>query len=213
MTNIGILGTGNVARAVAAKAAEAGHDVVLGSRDPSGRKGLGLPVVSVGDAIDHGDIVVNATPGTESLALLTPFATPLRGKILLDIAVGLTADLGLAHPNSSIAEELQEALPGTSVVKTLCTMDATVMVDPGRLSGPSTVFLSGDDAGAKARVAELLGEFGWPEDSRTDLGGIGTARGQEHLALLFIGAAGALGSYVFNFRLVPDAPERAAERG
>ncbi|GGZ16896.1 oxidoreductase [Streptomyces inusitatus] len=208
MTNIGFIGTGNVARAVAAKAAAVGHDVVLGSRAPGDREGLGLPVVSVGDAIAHGDIVVNATPGTESLALLAPFASALQGKILLDIAVGLTADLGLAHPNSSVAEELQEALPGTPVVKTLCTMDAAVMVEPDRLTGPSTVFLSGDDAGAKARVGRLLGDFGWPEDSRTDLGGIATARGQEHLALLFIGVAGALGSHVFNFRLVPDAPGR-----
>lgn len=77
------------------------------------------------------------------------------------------------------------------------------MTDPGALSGGSTVFLSGDDAEAKARVVALLEDLGWPADSRLDLGGIETSRGQEHFALLFLGIADALGTYTFNIRVVP----------
>ncbi|MFI1014480.1 NADPH-dependent F420 reductase [Streptomyces sp. NPDC020965] len=205
MTKIGFIGTGNVARAVATAAAAAGHDVVFGSRDPAGRTDLALPVVSVADAVAHGDIVVNATPGTVSLDLLTPLRAQLAGKVLLDIAVGMTETWELAHPNSSIGEQIQEALPDTKVVKTLVTMDATVMVDPGSLTEPGTVFLSGEDAEAKRVVAALLGDLGWPEESRLDLGGISTSRGQEHLALLFVGVAGAIDSHAFNFHVVRSA--------
>ncbi|WP_405797157.1 NADPH-dependent F420 reductase [Streptomyces sp. NBC_01506] len=202
---IGFLGTGNVARAVATAAAAAGHDVVLGSRDPKAAadRELGLPVAGLTEAVEHGETVVNATPGTVSLELLGGLRKELAGKILLDIAVGLTDDMALAHPNSSIGEQLQRALPDTRVVKTLVTMDSAAMVDPGGLSGESTVFLSGDDAGAKAEVGALLGDLGWPADSRLDLGGIETARGQEHHALLFIGIAEALGTHTFNIRVVP----------
>jgi len=193
-----------VAKAVAAGGVAAGHDVVLGSREPDSRKGLGFRVVTLAEAAAHGDIVVNATPGDDaSLDLLRALRPQLAGKVLLDIAVGLTGTLDLAHPNSSIAEQIQRALPETKVVKTLCTMDSTVMTSPEVLTGPSTVFLSGDDAGAKERVGALLGDFGWPAESRLDLGGIGTARGQEHMALLFIAMANSLGSHTFNVKVVP----------
>lgn len=205
MTRIGFIGTGNVATAVASRAAALGHDVVLGSRDPARKKDFEQPVVSLAEAIDHGDIVVNATPGTDSIALLAPHAPKLAGKVLLDIAVGLTESWDLAHPNSSIGEEIQQALPDTKVVKTLCTMDATVMVAPDSLTGPSTVFLSGDDAEAKAQVSALLRDLGWSDETQLDIGGITTSRGQEHLALLFIGVAQALDSHTFNFSVVRSA--------
>jgi predicted dinucleotide-binding enzyme len=202
MTKIGFLGTGNVAKSVAAGAAAAGHNVVLGSRDPGSKTHFDLPVVTLAEAAAHGDIVVNATPGTESLALVTALAPQLAGKVLLDIAVGLTDTMELAHPNSSIGEQIQQALPDTKVVKTLCTMDSVVMIAPDLLSGPSNVFLSGDDTDAKEQVGALLADFGWSDESRFDLGGITTARGQEHMALLFIGVATTLGMHTFNFNVV-----------
>ncbi|WP_413752120.1 hypothetical protein [Streptomyces sp. R-74717] len=82
-------------------------------------------------------------------------------------------------------------------------MTASVMTDPGGLDGPSTVFLSGDDAEAKRTVGRLLDDLGRPASSRMDLGGITTARGQGHFALLFLGVAGALGTHVLNINLVP----------
>ncbi|MGW0698103.1 NADPH-dependent F420 reductase [Streptomyces sp. NPDC002867] len=203
MTNIAIIGTGNVARTLAAGAARTGHDVVLGSRDPQNRKDLDHPVVPVAEAAAHGDIVVNATPGTsESVELLASVRPQLVGKVLLDVTVALTPAMELVHHNDSVGEILQRALPDTKVVKTLCTMDASVMVRPELLTSPGTVFLSGDDAGAKERVGELLEGFGWPAASRLDLGGIATARGQEHFALLFVGVATALGAHVFNVEVL-----------
>nr|WP_107909660.1 NAD(P)-binding domain-containing protein [Streptomyces chartreusis] len=201
---IGLLGTGNVARALAQGWRAAGHDVLLGSRMPEERTELGLPVADLSATAAHADVLVNATPGTVSVELLHSIgASALAGKPLIDIGVGLTDDYTeLSHPNSSLAELIQEAFPRTPVVKTLCTMDSTVMIAPDSLDGPSTVFLSGDDTEAKRTAGRLLTDLGWPESSQLDIGGITTARGQEHFALLFMGIANGLGAHAFNIKVV-----------
>jgi predicted dinucleotide-binding enzyme len=201
---IGILGTGNVARALAAGWSTAGHDVLLGSRQPKERTDLGFAVAGLSEVVTHAEVVVNATPGTVSLKVLATIgATALAGKTLVDVGVGLSDDLtALSHPNSSLGEQIQEAFPQTSVVKTLCTMDASVMTEPGGLDSTSTVFLSGNSAAAKQITSRLLSDLGWPKFSQLDIGGITTARGQEHFALLFIGIANGLGTYTFNINVI-----------
>jgi predicted dinucleotide-binding enzyme len=161
-------------------------------------------VASLKDTAAHAEVLVNATPGTVSVELLHSIGAPaLEGTLLIDVGVGLSDDFTeLSHPNSSLGEQIQEAFPLTPVVKTLCTMDSTVMVAPGDLEGPSTVFLSGDDAEAKRTTGRLLTDLGWPPSSQLDIGGITTARGQEHFALLFMGIAGGLGSHTFNINVV-----------
>ncbi|MFF8830878.1 NADPH-dependent F420 reductase [Streptomyces sp. NPDC015131] len=202
---IGLLGTGHVAQALAKGWRAAGHEVLLGSRHPGERTGLGLPVASLGETAAHAEVLVNATPGTVSVELLRSIGAPaLAGIPLIDVGVGLSDDYTeLSHPNSSLGEQIQAAFPRTPVVKTLCTMDASVMTAPDTLDGPSTVFLSGDDAEAKRTTARLLTDLGWPASSQLDIGGITTARGQEHFALLFMGIAGGLGGHTFNIRVVP----------
>lgn len=212
---IGILGTGNVGRALAVGWAGAGHDVVLGSRRPDDTElraelaaalGEGVPVVNPSSAVVGAEVVVNATPGTASVPLLAEIGAPaLAGKVLLDVSVGFTEDGALSHPGESLGEEIQRTFPDTKVVKTLCTIDARLMGAPDSLEGPSTIFLSGDDAEAKRTAGGLLNELGWPTESLLDLGGITTARGQEHYSLLFLGIAGAIGSYGFGIRVVPPA--------
>ncbi|MEU6305781.1 NADPH-dependent F420 reductase [Streptomyces chartreusis] len=204
---IGLLGTGNVARALAHGWRAAGHDILLGSRKPEERTELGLPVADLSATAAHAEVLVNATPGTVSVELLHAIdASALAGKPLIDIGVGLTDDYTeLSHPNSSLAELIQEAFPRTPVVKTLCTMDSTVMIAPDSLDGPSTVFLSGDDPEAKRITGRLLTDLGWPQSSQLDIGGITTARGQEHFALLFMGIANGLGAHAFNIKVVTRA--------
>ncbi|OII63312.1 oxidoreductase [Streptomyces sp. CC53] len=201
---IGLLGTGNVARALAQGWRAAGHTVLLGSRRPGEREDLGLPVAGLGETAAHAEVLVNATPGNASLEVLRSLGAPaLAGTLLIDVGVGLSDDCTeLSHPNSSLAERIQEAFPLTRVVKTLCTMDSAAMVDPAGLDGPSTVFLSGDDAEAKEATGRLLTDLGWPPSSQLDIGGIATARGQEHFALLFMGIANGLGTHVFNINVV-----------
>ena len=74
------------------------------------------------------------------------------------------------------------------------------MVDPGLLGEATTVFVSGDDAEAKAVVTELLTAFG--HQDVIDLGGIETARGTEMLLPLWLRTMGALGTGMFNIKVV-----------
>ena len=198
---IGILGTGNVARVLATAWSKAGHEITLGSRDP-GSKTLDVPIKSVADTVQWADVVVNATPGVVSLATLSAVDARLfAGKTLIDLANALTPEFNLAYPNSSLAQQLQAALPSARVVKTLNTGAMTLLAAPRRI-GPSTVFLSGDDAGAKVETRGLLRDLGWSDDDVFDLGGIESARAAEHYTFLAYALGGALQTDAVNIRVV-----------
>ncbi|MEU6554353.1 NAD(P)-binding domain-containing protein [Streptomyces sp. NPDC046915] len=180
MTMIAILGNGRVGGSLATALTRAGHEVTVADRSPG----------SAADAVRTAQIVINATPGAGSLERLGELREELRGKILVDVSNatvdgpdGLPADL--LYPGSSLAEQLQEALPDTQVVKTLNTMLYTVMTAPAALGQTPTAFLSGRDPEAKQAVRGLLTDLGWHQEWMTDLGGIETARAAE-AAILFV---------------------------
>ncbi|KAB1978849.1 NADPH-dependent F420 reductase [Streptomyces triticiradicis] len=180
MTTIAVLGNGRVGGSLALALTRAGHEVTAADRSPG----------SAADAARTARIVINATPGAGSLERLVALREELRGKILVDVSNatvdgpdGLPADL--LHPGSSLAEQLQEALPDTRVVKTLNTMLHTVMTAPAALTQAPTAFLSGEDPEAKQVVRGLLADLGWQREWITDLGGIETARATE-AAILFV---------------------------
>ncbi|MCG5219923.1 NAD(P)-binding domain-containing protein [Streptosporangium soli] len=208
MTTIGILGSGNVARALAGRLREAGHEMTVGSRDPEGPvaaewAGTGVRVAGLPEAAGSAEVVVNAMPGWASLEVLTGLATLSPGQVLIDIANATEFDAnGFAsaplYPGGSLAEEIQRALPGVRVVKTLNTMHESVMADPGRLASPPSAFVSGDDTGAKQVVIGLLGDLGWPRDWIIDLGGVRTARVPEAFVLMVGDLVRALGPVPFG---------------
>lgn len=199
---IGILGTGRVAALLGSRWAEAGHTVTLGSRHPESATGSELSVVSSAAAVADNDVVVNATPGAVSLQLVEDIgADAFRGRILIDVANANTPDFALVYPNSSLGERLQAVLPGTKVVKSLNTAAMAVLTRPKALAD-SSVFLSGDDAEAKAVVSGLLEDFGWSSESIVDLGGIASARGTEHYFLMFAALMQSQHTSNFNIRLV-----------
>jgi 8-hydroxy-5-deazaflavin:NADPH oxidoreductase len=199
---IGILGTGGVAKTLARHWSAAGHQITFGSREPAARDGLDAPVLPFADAVAGSDVVVNATPGAASLEVAESIgAAAFTGKILIDVANASTASAELVYPNSSLAEKLQAALPQAHVVKTLNTAAMSVLTEPGSLP-PSNVFVSGDDAAAKATVTGLLADLGWKADDVIDLGGIASARGPEHYFLMFFAVVQSLHNPQFNIRIV-----------
>lgn len=223
--NFGVLGTGMVGRALSEKLSALGHDVMIGTRDPAQLRArtepdaYGNPPFSVwhaehpqvqlgtfAEAAAHGEIVVNATNGQGSLdALRQAGEAHLNGKILIDIANPLDVSRGMPPilsvcNDDSLAEQIQRAYPGVKVVKTLNTMNANIMVNPGLLSGEHDVFVSGNDPEAKATVTGLLRSFGW--QSVIDLGDLSTARGAEMVLPLWLRLFAALQTPMFNFKIV-----------
>jgi predicted dinucleotide-binding enzyme len=204
---IAILGTGRVGQTLGAALGRVGHDVVFGSRDPANRTALPAPVLFSADAVVGADVVVDAVQGVDTMPLLTSIgADRLDGTVLWDLANASNPDFSLAIPDDSLAHRIQEAFPGVKVVKAGNNVAAVVIADPTTLPARTTLFLSGDDAGAKVVVSSLLVDLGWPAESLFDLGGIANAYGQEHYLALFGSMLQKLDTPYFNIAVV-----RAAE--
>lgn len=222
---LAVLGTGTVGRAIADRLDELGHDVTIGTRDPDATlartdaDGMGNPayaewaghhagigLASFAEAAGRAEVVVNATSGGASLEVLAlAGADNLDGKVLIDIANPLDFSHGMpptlfVKDTDSLAEQIQRAFPTARVVKTLNTMTAALMVRPGELPEGSSVFVSGDDSEAKAVATALLQEFGHADV--IDLGDLSTARGTEMLLPVWLRLWGALGTPMFNFKIV-----------
>jgi predicted dinucleotide-binding enzyme len=158
------------------------------------------------DAAAFGEILFNCTSGRASLdALKMAGANNLKGKVLIDIANPLDFSKGMPPTlwvcnTDSLGEQIQHAFPEVKVVKTLNTMNCQVMVNPSLVPGDHDVFVSGNDAGAKATVTRVLKDgFGWK--SVIDLGDITTARGVEMLLPIWITLRGQLQTGTFNFKI------------
>ena len=214
---VGVLGTGPVGRAVAGRLAGLGHDVTMGTRDPGDTAGReeyaawaaehgGVGLGTFAEAASGAELVVNAAGGDVSLSILdSAGAANLAGKVLLDISNPLDHSQGFpprlfVKDDDSLAETIQRAHPDAKVVKSLNTMNNSVMVDPQQLGQDTSVFVSGDDADAKAVVTELLRSMG--HGDVIDLGGLETARGAEMWLPLWIRLAMALGGSDFNLKVV-----------
>ena len=224
--NIAILGTGMVGRTLAGKLAALGHDVVVGTRDvdelmarTEPTRGGRVPpfsqwhetnsavnVDTFAGAAAIGEILFLAAAGNAAIDVLKGAREDnLEGKVLIDVSNPL--DHSYSPPalsvcnTESLAEQIQNTFPRTKVVKALNTMNASVMADPRAVGdGDHNVFMSGNDATAKEKVAELLREFGW--EYIVDLGDITTARGTEMYLPLWLRAMQALGTSNFNLKLV-----------
>jgi predicted dinucleotide-binding enzyme len=220
---IGIIGSGVVAQTLGSKLVELGHDVVLGTRDPQKIDEKKLfastlrewleqiqnraKLATFAEAAAHGEILINATSGTVSLdALKLAAAGKVGPKILIDAANELDHSKGmppavLASQERCLAEKIQAAFPNLKVVKTLNTIGAPVMVNPKAVGGGDhTVFVSGNDAEAKAQVTTLLRSFGWSDV--LDLGDIGSARGPEMYMAMWIRLWGATQTGMLNVKVV-----------
>ncbi|MEM6727909.1 MAG: NAD(P)-binding domain-containing protein [Pseudomonadota bacterium] len=211
---IAVLGTGMVGQALATKLAALGHDVMMGARAPGNAKAAAWAAENAAqsgtfaEAAAHGEIVVMATLGAATLEVAEAAgALALAEKVVIDVTNPLDMSAGFPptllpeYTNThSLGEALQAALPDARVVKALNTMNCEIMVNPALVPGQHDVFLAGNDADAKALVADLLNSFGWEDP--VDLGGIEAARGTEGLMPFWLRMYGAVGSANFNYRIV-----------
>ncbi len=211
--NIAVLGTGMVGKTIAGKLISLGHSVMMGSRTEKNEKAIEWQKESNGligtfeQAAAFADLIFNCTQGMASIAALELAGTNnLAGKILIDVSNPLDFSKGMPPTLSvcntdSLGEQIQRKFPSAKVVKTLNTVNCGIMVNAASLPGDHDLFVSGNDAEAKATVIQCLKDwFGWK--SIIDLGDITTARGTEQLLPIWIRLWGAFGHANFNFKVV-----------
>jgi 8-hydroxy-5-deazaflavin:NADPH oxidoreductase len=222
---IAVLGTGIVGRTMAARFADLGHEVAIGTRDPEATltrsepdamgnppfpawqiDHQGIALRTFAEAAEQAEVVVNATNGGVSVEVLTQAgAANLAGKVLVDIANPLDFSQGFpptlfVKDTDSLGEQIQRAFPDVKVVKTLNTMTAALMAEPALdAGGDHSVFVSGDDDDAKSTVIDLLHGLGHTDV--IDLGDLSTARGTEMLLPVWLRLMNALGTPMFNFKI------------
>ena len=211
--HIGLLGTGVVGETLGTRLVSLGYQVFMGSRDASNPKGSvwakraggGARYGTFRQAAEFGEIVINATFGTASLDVLkSAGAENLNGKVLIDAANALDLNTGILAfgSDTSLGEQIQQAFPQARVVKSLNTMNVSMMMGQQSHPGHHNIFMAGNDANAKREVARLLEDIGWRPDTIIDLGGIEAARGPEHYMALFWRLYQAFGTLEFNISVL-----------
>ncbi|MCX4815624.1 NAD(P)-binding domain-containing protein [Streptomyces sp. NBC_01239] len=190
-SSISIVGLGNAARALAARALAGGNAVEIIGRDSVKAKelaaALGGAAAGTTGTAPAGDIVVLAVPYTGAATVVREYGDALRGKIIVDITNPVTPDLlGFVVPyDSSGAQEIAKAAPDDAhVVKAFNTVFSHVLAAGAAGERPLDVFIAGDDAQAKARVSEFVESLGlrpW------DTGALFMAWALENVGLLELG--------------------------
>ncbi|MET9919603.1 NAD(P)-binding domain-containing protein [Streptomyces sp. NPDC006435] len=190
---IGVLGTGNMADALATHWGRAGHEVLVGGRDEQKARRLATRLAngtghgSLRAAAEFGEVVLAALPYGVGAVVVEELRSELEGKVLLDCAnpVGPGFCL-LTEDGPSAALRLASAAPGAHVVKAfnLCHEDVWRMTPPVFDGQPLAVPVCGDDEAALARVYELVRDTGCEPVAG---GGLGRAGLLEATAALYIG--------------------------
>ncbi|HWG20353.1 MAG TPA: NAD(P)-binding domain-containing protein [Terracidiphilus sp.] len=192
---VGVLGSGNVAKVLAAGFIQHHHDVMIGSRNPDKLAGWNAQNpkaarCAFAETAAFGELLVLAVKGTAaSEALALAGSQNLAGKPVID-ACNPIADAPPSNgvlqfftgPNQSLMEQLQSDFPSAHFVKAFNSVGSPRMVNPVFAEGKPTMFLCGNDGGAKKTVTSILDQFGW---ETADMGGAEAARAIEHLCMLW----------------------------
>ena len=210
---VGVLGTGDVGRALGKAFVALGHDVMMGSRSAANEKarawseemGSKASVGTFAEAAAFGEIVVLATLGVANESVLES-ARPetFRGKLVidttnpLDFSGGMPPTLAFSG-NDSGGERVQRQLPGARVVKAFNTVGSPFMFRPDFPGGPPDMFIAGDDEAAKQEMARILTDFGW---GTVDAGGIASSRYLEGMCLVWVISALKTGNWNQAFKML-----------
>jgi len=210
---VGILGSGDVAKALGTGFIALGHDVKLGSRTP-GSEGLGAWKAKAGgrastgtfaEAAAFGETVVLSVHGVDlESAIRLAGPNHFSGKIVIDTTNPLVmSDHGfptLAYGwSDSAGEHVQKHLPDAHVVKAFNTVGHAHMFQPKFAGGPPDMFYCGNDSASKKTVGEWLTQFGW---NPMDVGGIEGSRLLEPMCILWVTLGITGGDWGIAFKIL-----------
>ena len=210
---IGILGSGDVGKALARGFVSRDHDVMISSREPAklqdfvSEQGGKIRSGSFEEAAKFGELVLIATlfSGTKhALDLAGP--ANFSGKTVIDCTnplrfeEGKMPQLSLGFDNSA-GEEVQRWLPDAKVVKAFNIIGNQFMVDPQLPGGPPTMFIAGNDDSAKKTVTQLIESLGW-KDAVSDLGGIEESRYLEPMCIVWVHYGIRTGAWDHAFKML-----------
>jgi len=213
MSKIAVLGSGQVGQVLADGLLRYGHEVMRGTREPGkladwkATAGAKAHTGTFAEAAKWGDSVLLAVKGTAAEAVVEQAGLEnLAGKTVMDatnpIAEG-APDNGVLRYftdiNESLMERLQKKAKDAHFVKVFSCVGNAFMVNPKLPGGPPTMFICGNDKGAKAEVKAVLDQFGW---DTADMGGVEAARAIEPLCILWCIPGLSGGSWTHAFKLL-----------
>jgi 8-hydroxy-5-deazaflavin:NADPH oxidoreductase len=192
---IGIIGSGSVAQTLASGFLKYGHEVTLGTREVEkladfAKANPKAKIAAVADAAKFGAVIVLAVKGNVALkALENAGAANLAGKTVIDVTNPITdapPEKGVLKYfttfDDSLMEQLQRKFAEAHFVKAFNSVGSAAMVNPQFKGGKPSMFIAGNDTGAKKTVATILDQFGWEVE---DMGGAEAARAIEPLCMLW----------------------------
>lgn len=180
---IAIIGSGNVGGTLGKLWAAKGHQITFGVRDVSLLRGEFIPntrFAVITEAIASSEVVVIATPANAVDEVIRG-SSDWAGKTVIDTTNRLTPPSD--DSTGSQAQDIARLIPGAHVVKAFNTLGANNFANPVFNGIPASMFLCGDDSGAKAKAAELIRELGFDV---VDVGDLSFAPLLESLAKLWI---------------------------
>lgn len=194
---IGIIGAGDVALALGEGLVNAGHKVMIGTRNAEKKElkkwrkknDKHRSVGSTTEAASYGELGILAIAWHATEDVLAQIRPQLAGKVVVDVTNPIIFSdydppvLSVGHTISG-GEIVQQSLPDSHVVKTLNFISYRNMVRPKYKSGQPVMFACGNNQSAKNTTGKLLLDLGW--EDLVDLGGIEKSRLLEPLSLLWI---------------------------
>jgi len=205
MKKVGIIGSGIVAKALAAGFLQLDYQVMMGSRDVNKINDVqGVFPGTVEETADFADLLVLAVKGTAAIKAIEK--CNLDGKTVIDTTNPI-ADKPPVNGvlqfftdlNSSLGEQLQAAYPNANFIKAFNSVGNTSMVDPNYNGLKPTMFICGNNDKAKSQVNEILDRFGWEVE---DMGGIEACRAIEPLCILWCIPGFLRGQWTHAFKLL-----------
>ncbi|QDY89676.1 NADP oxidoreductase [Arthrobacter sp. UKPF54-2] len=192
MTDITIIGSGNMARAIGLRAVAAGRSVQVLDRSPDNAAKLAAelgPTTRSGGLGDvpEGDIVVLALYFEPAKEVATHYGDTLSGKTVIEISNPVNMETGdslVVDPGTSAAEEVARLLPGARVVKAFNTTFAGTLAEGSAQGMPLDVFIASDSEAARNEVAAFVTAAGLRP---LQVGALRHARELEGMQLLVIG--------------------------